>query len=133
MRRRYLARCGGAHTAHLWLVAALAEIVSEARGALGVGVEVFTDPMMCEQLPNGSDGLPTDLGVLHYYGIRGSKLAIDPVVTCLFGLSSPCLPKSLYAVLRTREVLERGEESPRHLLYCLCGHGIWFSRRSRSG
>jgi hypothetical protein len=98
-----LARCGGdtlAHTAHFWLVTALAEIVSEARGALGVGVEVLTDPMMCEQLPNGNDGLPTDVGVLHYYGIRGSKLAIDPAVTCLFGSSSPCLPKSLYAVLR---------------------------------
>jgi hypothetical protein len=45
----HLARCGGdasVHTAHSWLVTALAEIVSEIRGALGVVVEVLTDPTM---------------------------------------------------------------------------------------
>jgi hypothetical protein len=41
-------------------------IISEVRGALGVGVEVLTDPMMLVQLPNGNDGLPADVGVLHY-------------------------------------------------------------------
>jgi hypothetical protein len=37
----HLARCGGdawVHTAHSWLVTALAEVISEVRGALGVGV-----------------------------------------------------------------------------------------------
>jgi hypothetical protein len=43
----YLARCVGdalVHTAHSWLMTALAEIISEVRGALGVGVKVLTDP-----------------------------------------------------------------------------------------
>jgi hypothetical protein len=43
----HLARCGGGayvHTAHPWLVSALTEIISEVRVALGVGVEVLTDP-----------------------------------------------------------------------------------------
>jgi hypothetical protein len=34
------------HTAHSCLVTALAEIISEVRGALGVGVEVLTNPSM---------------------------------------------------------------------------------------
>jgi hypothetical protein len=45
----HLARCGGdasIHTARSWLVKALAEIISEVRGALGVGVEVLKDPTM---------------------------------------------------------------------------------------
>jgi hypothetical protein len=43
----HLARCGGdasVHTANSWLVQALAEFISEVRGALGVGIEVLTDP-----------------------------------------------------------------------------------------
>jgi hypothetical protein len=45
----HLARCGGdasVHTAHSWLVTAVAEIIYEVRGALGVGVEVPTDSAM---------------------------------------------------------------------------------------
>jgi hypothetical protein len=64
----YLAGCGGdasVHTAHSWLVAALAEIIFEVRGALGVGVEVLTYPTMLVPLPNGNDGLPADVGVLN--------------------------------------------------------------------
>jgi hypothetical protein len=71
----HLARCGGdasVHTALSWLVTALAEIISEVRGALGVGVKVLKDPTMLVQLPNGNDGLPADVGVLHHHGIRGS-------------------------------------------------------------
>jgi hypothetical protein len=79
-------------------VTALAEIISEVRGALGIGVEVLTYPKMLVQLPNGNDGLPADVGVLHYHGIRDSKLALDAVVCSAF--LAPRLPKSLYAVLR---------------------------------
>jgi hypothetical protein len=50
-------------------VTALAEIVSEVRGALGVGVEVMMDPAMLVQLPNRNDGLLADVGVLHYHSI----------------------------------------------------------------
>jgi hypothetical protein len=63
-------------------VTALAEIISEVRGALGIGVEVLTDP-------NGNDGRLADVGVLHYHGIRGSKLAIDAMVSGLIGVSHP--------------------------------------------
>jgi hypothetical protein len=75
-------------------VTALGEIISEVRGALGVYVEVLTDPTMLVQLPKGDDGLPADVGVLHYHGIRGSKLALDAVVSDLFGVSSPPSPES---------------------------------------
>jgi hypothetical protein len=60
-------------------VTALAAIISEVRGALEVGVEALTDPMMLAQLFNGNNGLPADVGVLHYHGIRSSKNAIDAV------------------------------------------------------
>jgi hypothetical protein len=74
-------------------VTTLAEIISEVRGALGVGAEVLIDPTMLVQLPNGTDGLPADVGVLHYHGIRGSKLALGAVVSGLFGVSSPPSPE----------------------------------------
>jgi hypothetical protein len=44
---------------------ALVEVISEARGALGVGVEVLIEPTMLVQRPDGNDGLPTDVGVLY--------------------------------------------------------------------
>jgi hypothetical protein len=56
---------------------------------------------MLVQLPNGSDGLPTDVGVLHCHGIRGSKLALDAVVSGLFGVSSS--PSSHEVALRRAE------------------------------
>jgi hypothetical protein len=70
-------------------VTILAEIISEVRGALGIGVEVLANPTMLVQLPNGNDGLPVDVVVLHYHGIRGSKLPLDAVVLGLFGGSCP--------------------------------------------
>jgi hypothetical protein len=60
---------------------ALAEIIPETRGALGVGVEVLTNPTMLVQLPQNNDGLPADGGVLQYHGVLGSKLALDAVVS----------------------------------------------------
>jgi hypothetical protein len=92
----HLARCGvdaSVHTAHSWLMTAFAGIISEGRGALGDGVEVLKDPMMLGQLPNVNDDLPADVSVLHYHGIRGSKLALDAVVSGLLGVSSPRSPE----------------------------------------
>jgi hypothetical protein len=92
----HLARCGGdasVHTVHSWLVTTLTEIISEVRGALGAGVEVLTYPTMLVQLPNGNEALPADVGVLHYHGIRGSKPALDAVVSGLFGVSSRPSPE----------------------------------------
>jgi hypothetical protein len=74
-------------------VAAIAEIISKVRGAFGVGVEALIDPSMFVQLPNGNDGLPADVGVLHDHGIRGSKLALDAVVSGVFGVSSSPSPE----------------------------------------
>jgi hypothetical protein len=91
-----LPRYGGdasVHTAYSLLVTPLAVIASEARDALEVGVGAITDPKMLVQLPNGNDGLPEDVGVLHYHGIRGSKLAFDAVVFGLFCYSSPPSPE----------------------------------------
>jgi hypothetical protein len=45
----HFARPGGdasVHTADSWLVTAFAEVISEVRRALGVSVEVHTDPAM---------------------------------------------------------------------------------------
>jgi hypothetical protein len=47
---------------------------------------------MLVQPPNGNDGLPADMGVLHYHDMRGSKLAIDAVVYGLFVVSRPQSP-----------------------------------------
>jgi hypothetical protein len=73
-------------------VTTLAEIISEVRDALGFGVEVLTNPTMLVQPPSGNDRLPADVGVLHYHGIRSSKLALDSVVSGLFRVSSPPFP-----------------------------------------
>jgi hypothetical protein len=83
-----------------WLVTAIAEVISEVHGELGVDAEALTDPTMLVQLPCGNDGLPADVGILHYYGIRGSKLALDAVVSGMFGVLSPPSPE---LVLRRAE------------------------------
>jgi hypothetical protein len=74
-------------------VTALVESISEVRGALGIGVEVVTDSTILVEFPDDSDGLPGDVGVLHYYGFRGAKIALDAVVSGLFGVSSPTSPE----------------------------------------
>jgi hypothetical protein len=48
---------------------------------------------MFVQLHNGNDGLPADVGVMHYHGIQGSKFALDAVVSGLFSVSSPPSPE----------------------------------------
>jgi hypothetical protein len=94
------------------LVTVLAKIISEVRGALGVGVEVLTYPTMIVQLPDGIDGLPADVGVLHYHGIRGSKFPIDAVNSGLFGVSCPPSPE--VALRRAQETkFEKYSESQR--------------------
>jgi len=74
------------------LVTAVAEIFSEIRGALGVGVEVLTNPDILVQLPSGNDGLPADIGVVNYHGIRGLKLAVDGVIAGHLGEGGPPNP-----------------------------------------
>jgi hypothetical protein len=115
-------------------VAALAKIIFEVRGALGVGVEVLTDPSMLVQLPHGNGGLFADVGVLYYHGIRGSKLALDAVVSGLFGISSPQSPGvALRRAKKTKfEKYSEGVKSRPDIRF-ICGHGIQCSRRPRHG
>jgi hypothetical protein len=110
-------------------VTALAELISEVRGALGVGVEVVIDPTMLVQLPNGNDGLPQDVGVLHYHGIRGSKLALDAVVSCLFGVSSPPSPEvALRRFEKTKfEMYSKGVRSRLDIRFPLQSHNFVLS------
>jgi hypothetical protein len=65
---------------------------------------------MLVQLPNGNDGLPADVRVLHYHGIRGSKHALDAVVSGVFGVSSPPSPDD---ALRRAEKIKFGKYSER--------------------
>jgi hypothetical protein len=64
---------------------------------------------MLVQLPNGNDGLPADVGVLHYHGIRGSKLAVHAVVSDLLGVSSPPSPEVALRHAETTKVEEYSE------------------------
>jgi hypothetical protein len=94
---------------------ALAAIISEVRGALEVGVKALTDPLMLAHFFNGNNGLPPDVGVLHYHGIRSSKLANDAVFSRLFGVSSP--PSPVVAISRAEKTKceqysEGSKESP---------------------
>jgi hypothetical protein len=84
-------------------VTALEEITSEVHGALGIDVKVLTSPTISVQLPNGNDGHPADVGVLHYHGIQGSKLALDTVVSGWFGVSSPFPPSPEVALRRAEK------------------------------
>jgi hypothetical protein len=83
-------------------VTALAEIISEVCDALGVGVEVLTDPTMLVKLPDSKC----------CHGICGSKLDLDAVVSGLFGVSSPPSPEvALRRVEKTK--FEKYEEGVR--------------------
>jgi hypothetical protein len=135
----HLARCGvdaSVHTAHSWLVTALAEIISEVRGALGVGVVVVTYRTMLVHLPNGNDSLPADVRVLHYHGIRGLKLALEAVVSGLFCVSSPPSPE--VALCRPKKTnVEKYSEGmricPDIRFIPFAVADFWYSQRPRHG
>jgi hypothetical protein len=71
---------------------------------------------MLVQLPNGNDCPPTDVGVLPYYNIRGSKLALDAVVSGLFGVSTPHLPKYFEGVTSRPDI--------RFIPFAITGFGV---------
>jgi hypothetical protein len=81
-------------------------LLAQVRNLVRTFVEECSNPFFLEMISktkqeektpttssNGNDGLPADVCVLHYHGIRGSKLAIDAVVSGLFGVSSPPSPE----------------------------------------
>jgi hypothetical protein len=129
----HFSRCGGdasVHSAGFGFVTALEEIISEVRIALGVGVEALMDPKKL-------DGLPADVGVVHYNDIRCSKVFLYAVVYGLFDAFSAMSPKVVVSPLEKTKfdkysegLRSRPDTCP---LHSLCGHGIRCSRRPRYG
>eukprot|EP00873_Tetraselmis_striata_P020716 jgi/Tetstr1/440980/TSEL_029248.t1 len=66
----------------------LSDICHDVKSALGVGVQILTDPSVLVSLPNGSDGRPADVGLFGYGGIRGNTVAVDTTIAPILGVSS---------------------------------------------
>eukprot|EP00873_Tetraselmis_striata_P020875 jgi/Tetstr1/441139/TSEL_029400.t1 len=64
------------------------DICHDVKSALGVGVQILTDPSVLVSLPKGSDGRPADVGLFGYGGIRGNTVAVDTTIAPIFGVSS---------------------------------------------
>eukprot|EP00873_Tetraselmis_striata_P011817 jgi/Tetstr1/432081/TSEL_021552.t1 len=87
----HVARCSGGvsnHAAHEWAAHGLSDICHDVKSALGVGVQILTDPSVLVSLPKGSDGRPADVGLFGYGGIRGNSVAIDTTIAPILGVSS---------------------------------------------
>eukprot|EP00873_Tetraselmis_striata_P002333 jgi/Tetstr1/422597/TSEL_013404.t1 len=59
----HVARCSGGdsnHAAHEWAAHGLSDVCHDVKSALGVGVQILTDPSVLVSLPKGSDGRPAD-------------------------------------------------------------------------
>jgi hypothetical protein len=99
----HLARCCGdasVHPAHCWLVTVLAEIISEGRGALRVGVEILTNPTMLVQLPAATTASPRMWVFCTITAYKAQNLPLVPWFPVCSAFLAPRLPKSLYVVLR---------------------------------
>eukprot|EP00873_Tetraselmis_striata_P001727 jgi/Tetstr1/421991/TSEL_001235.t1 len=87
----HVARCSGGdsnHAAHEWAAHGLSDICHDVKSALGVGVQILTDPSVLVSLPKGSDGRPADVGLFGYGGIRGNTVAIDTTIAPILGVST---------------------------------------------
>jgi hypothetical protein len=56
-------------------------------------IELYHEPRDVGLTPRRQRRPPREVGVLKYHDIRGSKLALDAVVSGLFGVSSPPSPE----------------------------------------
>eukprot|EP00873_Tetraselmis_striata_P007933 jgi/Tetstr1/428197/TSEL_018247.t1 len=63
-------------------------VCHDVKSALGVGVQILTDPSVLAALPKGSDGRPADVRLVGYGGIRGNTVAIDTTTALNLGVSS---------------------------------------------
>eukprot|EP00873_Tetraselmis_striata_P006956 jgi/Tetstr1/427220/TSEL_017408.t1 len=91
----HVARCFGGdsnHAAHEWAAHGLSDICHDVKSALGVGVQILTDPSVLVSLPKGSDGRPADVGLFGYGGIRGNTVAVDTTIAPILGVSSSDRP-----------------------------------------
>eukprot|EP00873_Tetraselmis_striata_P012241 jgi/Tetstr1/432505/TSEL_021879.t1 len=87
----HVARCSGGdsnHAAHEWAAHGLSDICHDVKSALGVGVQILTDPSVLVSLPKGSDGRPADVGLFGYGGIRGNTAAVDTTIAPILGVST---------------------------------------------
>eukprot|EP00873_Tetraselmis_striata_P011892 jgi/Tetstr1/432156/TSEL_021613.t1 len=87
----HVARCSGGdsnHAAHEWAAHGLSDFCHDVKSALGVGVQILTDPSVLVSLPKGSDGRPADVGLFGYGGIRGNTVAVDTTIAPILGVSS---------------------------------------------
>eukprot|EP00873_Tetraselmis_striata_P044262 jgi/Tetstr1/464526/TSEL_009283.t1 len=87
----HVARCSGGdsnHAAHEWAAHGLSDICHDVKSALGVGVQILTDPSVLVSLPKGSDGRPADVGLFGYGGIRGNTVAVDTTIAPILGVST---------------------------------------------
>eukprot|EP00873_Tetraselmis_striata_P011920 jgi/Tetstr1/432184/TSEL_021640.t1 len=87
----HVARCSGGdsnHAAHEWAAHGLSDICHDVKSALGVGVQILTDPSVLVSLPKGSNGRPADVGLFGYGGIRGNTVAVDTTIAPILGVST---------------------------------------------
>eukprot|EP00873_Tetraselmis_striata_P015256 jgi/Tetstr1/435520/TSEL_024424.t1 len=87
----HVASCSGGdsnHAAHEWAAHGLSDICHDLKSALGVGVQILTDPPVLVSLPKGSDGRPADVGLFGYGGIRGNTVAVDTTIAPILGVST---------------------------------------------
>eukprot|EP00873_Tetraselmis_striata_P005317 jgi/Tetstr1/425581/TSEL_016002.t1 len=87
----HVARCFGGdsnHAAHEWAAHGLSDVCHDVKSALGVGVQILTDPSVLVSLPKGSDGRPAEIGLFGNCGFRGNTVAIDATIAA--PLSSAC-------------------------------------------
>eukprot|EP00873_Tetraselmis_striata_P007402 jgi/Tetstr1/427666/TSEL_017791.t1 len=74
------------HTSE-WAAHGLSDVCHDVKSALGVGVQILTDPSVLVSLPKGSDGRPADVGRFGYGGIRGNTVAVDTTIAPNLGVS----------------------------------------------
>eukprot|EP00873_Tetraselmis_striata_P012895 jgi/Tetstr1/433159/TSEL_022491.t1 len=106
----HVARCSGGdsnHAAHEWAAHGLSDICHDVKSALGVGVEILTDPSVLVSLPKGSDGWPADVGLFKYGGIRGNTVAVDTTIAPILGVSTSDPTTALRAAERHKIQKER--------------------------
>eukprot|EP00873_Tetraselmis_striata_P016210 jgi/Tetstr1/436474/TSEL_025302.t1 len=72
------------------------------KSALGVGVQILTEPSVLVSLPKGSDGRPANVGLFGYGGINGNTVAVDTTITPILGVSSSGPTTALRAARRLK-------------------------------
>eukprot|EP00873_Tetraselmis_striata_P012269 jgi/Tetstr1/432533/TSEL_021906.t1 len=98
----HVAHCSGGDSNHEWAAHGLSDICHDVKSALGVGVQILTDPSVLVSLPKGSDGRPADVGLFGYGGIRGNTVAIDTTIAPILGVSTSDPTTALRAAERRK-------------------------------